>query len=172
MVLSHSQSRRCMPSVRQKEQLMLVGTNQGRMKFISKFDRVQTIGKPMILKGTSWLATSMLQKTLSTSPWPGWHTWSIRQGLWRNLTVSGLIPFILAIWASSCSIWRWISTKIIKTKITSYTQINDKSDVSISDFFDTTTAWMADALQGGGKVLVNCWQGASRYGFYSRIKKL
>ena len=35
-------------------------------------------------------------------------------------------------------------------------------DVSISDYFDTTTAWMEEALQGGGKVLVNCWQGASR----------
>ena len=41
-------------------------------------------------------------------------------------------------------------------------QINDRKDVQISDHFDAVTEWMEDALQKGGKVLVNCWQGASR----------
>jgi len=41
-------------------------------------------------------------------------------------------------------------------------EINDKAEVSIQDFFDTTADWINAALQAGGKVLVNCWQGASR----------
>merc|ERR1711892_39984 len=41
-------------------------------------------------------------------------------------------------------------------------EINDKSDVSISDFFNTAADWVHAALQSEGKVLVNCWQGASR----------
>eukprot|EP00090_Calanus_glacialis_P013138 TRINITY_DN21767_c0_g1_i1.p1 TRINITY_DN21767_c0_g1~~TRINITY_DN21767_c0_g1_i1.p1 ORF type:complete len:234 (+),score=77.62 TRINITY_DN21767_c0_g1_i1:30-704(+) len=41
-------------------------------------------------------------------------------------------------------------------------EINDKSDVPIGDFFDSTADWIHAALQSGGKVLVNCWQGASR----------
>merc|ERR1711910_291159 len=41
-------------------------------------------------------------------------------------------------------------------------EINDKAEVSIQDFFDTTADWIHAALQAGGKVLVNCWQGASR----------
>ena len=41
-------------------------------------------------------------------------------------------------------------------------QINDRPGVDISQYFPTTTTWLEEALQGGGKVLVNCWQGASR----------
>jgi len=41
-------------------------------------------------------------------------------------------------------------------------EINDRPGVDISQYFPTTTTWMEEALQGGGKVLVNCWQGASR----------
>ena len=38
----------------------------------------------------------------------------------------------------------------------------DLPHVKISDYFDTATAWMEAAMKSGGKVLVNCWQGASR----------
>jgi len=39
---------------------------------------------------------------------------------------------------------------------------NDKPDVSIRDHFPVTIPWMKEALDGGGKVMVNCFQGASR----------
>jgi len=41
-------------------------------------------------------------------------------------------------------------------------EIVDLPHVKISDYFDTATAWMEAAIKSGGKVLVNCWQGASR----------
>jgi len=40
--------------------------------------------------------------------------------------------------------------------------INDRAFVGIKEHFPTSCAWIREALQGGGKVLVNCFQGASR----------
>merc|ERR1711971_571324 len=40
--------------------------------------------------------------------------------------------------------------------------INDRAFVGIKEHFPTSGAWIREALQGGGKVLVNCFQGASR----------
>jgi len=40
--------------------------------------------------------------------------------------------------------------------------INDRAFVGIKEHFPTSGAWISEALQGGGKVLVNCFQGASR----------
>merc|ERR1712080_531894 len=38
----------------------------------------------------------------------------------------------------------------------------DKDMADISSHFPATNAWIKEALDGGGKVLVNCFQGASR----------
>ena len=40
--------------------------------------------------------------------------------------------------------------------------INDRSFVGIKEHFPVSGAWIREALRGGGKVLVNCFQGASR----------
>ena len=41
-------------------------------------------------------------------------------------------------------------------------EIADKASVEIKEHFLTTGAWIGEALGSGGKVLVNCYQGASR----------
>jgi len=40
--------------------------------------------------------------------------------------------------------------------------VNDRAFVGIKEHFPTSGAWIREALQGGGRVLVNCFQGASR----------
>ena len=47
-------------------------------------------------------------------------------------------------------------------------EIKDKANVEIKEHFLTTGAWIGQALASGGRVLVNCYQGASR----SRLSKL
>ena len=39
----------------------------------------------------------------------------------------------------------------------------DKATVEIKEHFLTTGAWIGEALASGGRVLVNCYQGASRW---------
>ena len=41
-------------------------------------------------------------------------------------------------------------------------EIKDKATVEIKEHFLTTGAWIRQALDSGGRVLVNCYQGASR----------
>ena len=45
-------------------------------------------------------------------------------------------------------------------------EIADKAKVEIKEHFLTTGAWIGEALAYGGRVLVNCYQGASRWGFW------
>ena len=45
-------------------------------------------------------------------------------------------------------------------------RVNDRAFVGINEHFSTSGAWIREALQGGGRVLVNCFQGASRWQFY------
>lgn len=40
--------------------------------------------------------------------------------------------------------------------------INDRAFFGIKEHFPVSGAWIREALRGGGKVLVNCFQGASR----------
>ena len=42
-------------------------------------------------------------------------------------------------------------------------EIIDRKEINIEQHFDIATAWMDEGLKAGGKVLVNCWQGASRF---------
>ena len=44
-----------------------------------------------------------------------------------------------------------------------FAQLNDNVSAKICEHFPQTTKWIKEALDGGGKVLVNCFQGASRY---------
>jgi len=41
-------------------------------------------------------------------------------------------------------------------------ELLDESQIAISDKFQETNVWLKQALGSGGKVLVNCYQGASR----------
>jgi len=41
-------------------------------------------------------------------------------------------------------------------------EILDESRIAISEKFQETNVWLREALNSGGKVLVNCYQGASR----------
>ena len=41
-------------------------------------------------------------------------------------------------------------------------EISDKASVEIKEHFLVTGAWIGEALANGGRVLVNCYQGASR----------
>ena len=45
-------------------------------------------------------------------------------------------------------------------------EIADKATVEIKEHFITTGAWIREALASGGRVLVNCYQGASRWSFW------
>merc|ERR1719422_1191159 len=41
-------------------------------------------------------------------------------------------------------------------------EVKDKANVEINEHFKTTGVWIGEALASGGRVLVNCYQGASR----------